>query len=330
VITESDYEKPPEEGRTVRIALILSLLVHFLLALFYIGASGLLSKLHLFPEPPPPEQVSSITSTLRLEKKPKPKPVPIPVPVHMRSQPPPPPVAMAQQPVPKKIVQVPVAPPPAPSKQHHELAKLVPHARPQPPKTVKAKVPTDTPSAPPPSSPPSEPPHVTSQVAIAQHPTPAQKVGPKTLSHSSRLSDSQIAAVESDLSKTIAQARADTNPLNVPRSQDDGGPKKYAIQMLGAMSKLRGYQGLCDPIKQWQEDGYNYYYVACNVAFDDGSLQRQGVPWPVRFRPNNDPFNGSIAKSQPLAGPLPGWQLPPGTPISKELLKYARQHGADI
>jgi hypothetical protein len=325
VITESDYEKPPEQGRTIRIALVLSVLVHLVLALFYVSASGLLSKLHLIPPPKPPDQqVVSISSSRKLEKRPKPKPVPQPV---RMTRPPPPPPPQVVQPVPRRVAQVPAGAPPVPSKQRHELSKAAPSAPPEPPRTIKAKEPSDTPTAPaspPPSSPPKQ------QVALAEHPTPSEKTTKQNPTRSSRMSEQQIAAVERDLSKTIAQAKADTNPLAVSQQQDDGAPKHYAIQMLGAMAKFRGYQGLCDPIKDWEADGYNYYYVACNVAFTDGTLQRQPVPWPVRFKANADPFNGTLRQSQPLSGPLPGWVLPPGTPISKELLLYARQHGANL
>jgi hypothetical protein len=90
------------------------------------------------------------------------------------------------------------------------------------------------------------------------------------------------------------------------------------------------HHGLCDPIKSWQQDGYNYYFVACNVRFSDGTYQRQPVPWPVRFKPSRDPFAGTFGGSEPLALPLPGWTLPAGETISKELREYAQDQGVTL
>jgi hypothetical protein len=332
VITESDYEKPEERGKVLRIAVIGSVLVHLLIALFYVGTSGLLSKLHLVPQvKPPEEQVVSLSSSLKIQKRPRPKPVP-PVEMHQPQPRPQQPAAAAvqSQPVPQRVAQAPAAPPPVPVKQHHELSKEAPSAPPEPPRTIRAtpEAQYTNPPSPPPSAPPSATPNNEKRVALAQHPTPTEQN--QHPSHSSRMSQQQIAAVERDLSRTIAQARADTNPLIVPHQEDEGSPKHYAIQMRGAMSRMRSAQGMCDPIKDWYSDGFDYYYVACNVQFSDGGYERQPVPWPVRFKPRSDPFNGTLTQSVPLAGPLPGWQLPPGTPISKELLQYARQTGYNL
>jgi hypothetical protein len=159
-------------------------------------------------------------------------------------------------------------------------------------------------------------------VVVAHPAQPATKGKPV-------LSEERIAQIEGHLASAIEQDRSGINPLHVPGGT---GPdvKHYGPNFADLGTSAMRHHGLCDPVQSWKDDGWNYYYVICNVRFSDGSSERQGVPWPVRFNPSDDPFAGTAHDERPLAMPLPGWHLGPNQTISVELREYAHEHGVDI
>jgi hypothetical protein len=299
-------EDPRRERRFLTIALIASIAVHLIGALFYFRATDLLAKVHVPFAKPPEKEVVTLSSAIRLDKRPKPVPVARP-----KSQPPRP-RSPQSPPNSETLPQL-----PAPSNVVHELAKSAPSAPPNP---------TPLPTREPTSSP---------EKRVAALPRPRERAEqPRRATLRSHLSTEEIARIENDLSRTIAQARSDANPLAVPRATP-GSSRRYKVQMLGALGDMRSYQGICDPIREpWRQNGNNYYYVACNVQFSDGTFERQAVPWPIHFAPNRDPFQGTMSMQEalhsPLPGPEPGWKLPPGETVSKELRQYAHERGVDI
>jgi outer membrane biosynthesis protein TonB len=338
MITVPDGETP-RKWRTLEIGLVASMLVHLLLALFYFKGEEILAKLHVpiaIPHPQATQEVVTTSSAITLEKRARPKPVPVPAqPKAQQPQPrspqsPPNPATVAQE----HQLEAPSLP--EPSKQRNEISKQAPSAPPIPPKTQAERQVTDTPSAPPTHAPNTPAPE--SRIALEQRAKIQQRAAraqlPRNPSNPSQLSQEQIARIQSDLSRTIAQARSDTNPLRVP-PQAATAPKHYGIQMLGVAGDLRGYQGICDPTREmWEANGFDYYYVSCNVQLANGNLERQPMPWPIHFRPNQDPFNGSMSQSQiqrmPVPGPDPGWRLPAGAQTTNEMRDYAHKHGVDI
>jgi hypothetical protein len=326
-------DEKPRTDRIVRIALIGSVLVHLLLALFYFGATGLLTRLGIhFPHPKPiRDETVAVSSSLTLEK--RAKPVPAPPPPRARVEPvKPQPPAPESVPVPRQVVERPAAAVPVPSKQRHELAKALPSAAPEVPRTIKSQQTSQTPTAPPAKTTPS-PIKVPRRVAQADAPDAAQqRHRPQESTSASHLSEQQLAQIQSDLSQTISRARSNENPLNVPHPQPPAAPKHYNFSMTGVPGDMRSAQGLCNPIKSWVSGPWDYYYMSCNVAISDGTSKIEAVPWPVRWPSNHDPYNYTwrVKGELPLAGPLPGWQLPAGTTISPELLQYARSLGAQI
>jgi len=144
------------------------------------------------------------------------------------------------------------------------------------------------------------------------------------------LSEQRLAQIDRDLAAAIDRDRAGIDPLNVP-SGPQAEPKHFATEYVASLSTGdRSHHGLCDPVQNWRDGDWDYYYVVCNVRFSDGSYQRQGVPWPVRFNPRDDPFNGTARDERALAMPLPGWHLGPGQTVSPELRDYAREHGVEL
>lgn len=164
---------------------------------------------------------------------------------------------------------------------------------------------------------------------------PHRHVAPRELSKPARhapatLSESRIAQITNELRSEIASDAA-LRPRAVAVAPEPlATPRRYALDASNFLQGNRTAHGLCDAIKNWTEGAYNYYFVACNVRFSDGTYQRQAVPWPVRFPPGDDPYAGTAGGEKPLAMPLPGWRLPAGETVSPELRDYARGHGVVI
>jgi hypothetical protein len=305
-----------DERRSSRIltaALLASVFVHVLGFLLYGLASQRFAHLR-FPVALPtqqPDAIVTLSSAVTISKRAHPQPRPLP-----RPQAPPP--RRPSRPNPQRLASVP-APPvpvaiprpvdqPAPrSRALHELARAAPTAAPQPPVTVKA--------TPQPKPAPSTPAQGTSkQVAFVHHDA-------QSPARPSQLSQAQIAHMNETFSKTLAELRRESDPLDV-HDAAASATKRYRMQMIGINGDLKNGQGFYAPIKSWRADGYNYYYVSYEFTWSDGTYERGGVPWPIRFRPKEDPFanpgNDALAHVQ-LPPPLPGWKLPPGIKPGKAL-----------
>jgi hypothetical protein len=306
--------------RVFRAAVALSLAVHLIGFLFYGFASQRLAHVRLpFAKPtPPPDTIVTISNAVTIEKRAKPQPEPRPhhgATAAMR------PSAAAPQRmavVPRPVVE-PRPPQPKtvpPARALHELSKSVAGAPPNPPRTVVASAPPkplETPVR-------AAEPH---QVALAQRPAQA--------SRPSQLSQARIAHMNEAFDKTLAELRRESDPLNV-RPEPPAATKQYRVQMIGVDGDLRNGQGYYYPIRSWKADGYDYYYVSYSFTWSDGKFETGGVPWPIRFRPRDDPFThpeDPASAKVPLAPPLPGWRLPPGEKVGKaiEYLDPDGDHG---
>lgn len=180
---------------------------------------------------------------------------------------------------------------------------------------------------------------VTPHVTVAPRAVAPRAVAPREIAKNGSLpvpapaqrglGDARIAQIERSLGAALASDRRGRDPLAV-----EAGPPAasvhHGLDVNGLTTGDRDHHGLCDPVKSWADDGYDYYYVACNVRFSDGTVERQSVPWPIRFSPADDPFAGTARSEKPLAAPLAGWHLPPNETVSAELRAYARELGADL
>jgi len=169
-------------------------------------------------------------------------------------------------------------------------------------------------------------------IALAPHAAPVTASGATTGATTGRYSAAQLARIQNDLASAVATAPK-ANPLAVPSSAAVASTMKEYGPAVGAFSSIgdsRNHHGLCDPVRDWVAGGYDYYYVACNVRFSDGTMQRQSVPWPIRFDPHDDPFNGTAGRDMALAMPLPDWHPTASSYITPELRTYAKDHGISI
>ncbi|MBC5809532.1 MAG: hypothetical protein GIW95_01550 [Candidatus Eremiobacteraeota bacterium] len=310
-------------GRVIRMAVIGSVLLHVLIFFIVLKSSGILSLMR-FHFPKPKDEEISMSSAIRLDKRPKPVRVaPPPKAVQPRPR-----SVRAQQ---RPLVRPEEAAPAERSKTKNELSKPLPHAPLQAKTTQREKRVTVTPTAPPIKAP--------KQIAVADRGSAVQNEERQAQqpSRRSQFSEEQLARIQNDLSRTISRSRADTNPLIVPHQEEATAPKRYQIQTLGNIDDIKMYAGVCYPTpgaKQWQHSGLDYYYLTCNVQTMAGGVERQLMPWPARFAPNRDPFNGSLSPTQiqrlPVPGPEAGWKLQPGEQTTPEMRDYARRNGVEI
>lgn len=125
--------------------------------------------------------------------------------------------------------------------------------------------------------------------------------------------------------RTIAKLRAENNPLVSaarPVSQP-AAPRHYSFDFSGA-GTAPDSEGILTPVQSWHDGGYDYYYVRYWVQYADGSTETGVVPWPLRYRPSQDPFRLGL-EHFPLPVPLPDYVLPGGTNLHP-LVAFCYEH----
>lgn len=130
--------------------------------------------------------------------------------------------------------------------------------------------------------------------------------------------------------KTIAQLREESNPIvSAARSTAaPEAPKRYNFDFSGSLGNAPTAEGILTPEKSWRDGGYNYYYVRYWVQYADGSTETGLVPWPLRYRPAEDPFHLGL-EHFPLPVPMPDFVLPPGTTLHP-LVAFCFKHRDDF
>lgn len=125
--------------------------------------------------------------------------------------------------------------------------------------------------------------------------------------------------------RTIAKLRAENNPILSaarPVSQP-AAPKHYSFDFSG-VGTAPDSEGVLTPVQSWHDGGYDYYYVRYWVQYADGSTETGVVPWPLRYRPSQDPFRLGL-EHFPLPVPLPDYMLPGGTNLHP-LVAFCYEH----
>jgi|GEM_PF-1173701 len=305
--------EPRGSGRVLRLALVASILAHLLAGLIFFAVSDearrLLARFDLHHPVKQENETVAMSTALRLEKRtrstaggrpralrpqhaarPRPRTRPAPQ-VGARV-----PHAAAR---PRPVERRPAVP-------KHELAKVVPRAKAVP----------HTRAAP--------------EQRIAALQREQQRSERRAASRASRLSQAQIAKIERDLAKTIAEARAEAAPLSDTHSRTiPVATRHYTLDFSGIGKDLRRAEGICRGIKSWQQDGWDYYWDSCEVQEPDGAVREKPLPWPVRYRPQADPNLGTGPDHAPVL-PVPGWQPDPEHPIDPDFIPYLRANGYSV
>ncbi len=279
-------EAPPRDDRALRIAIVASVVVHVILVLLALLANRGLQRI-LVPTAlvhAHKPQDEIVTISSAIHFEKRARPVPAqPRRPSTRPHVSTPPRERALTSPPTVVVSQPTYAPIA--HVRHELAKLAPHAPTQ----------AATPA-----------PHVSASAAAQ----PA-------------FSQEKLAQIERDLAHTIAQDRANVDPIRTLPHEAPAAPKHYRVQMKGISSTLRRGEGTYSPIKAWHENGLDYYYVSYEFVYADGTYESGNVPWAIHFVPSVDPFtrdDPSLIGRTPLPAPPPEYS-PPGT-LGKALRSY--------
>jgi hypothetical protein len=129
------------------------------------------------------------------------------------------------------------------------------------------------------------------------------------------LTAAQIDAQTRAFSRTIAQARAASDPVAGAANSNlaPAAPKRYRLNIQGDYGPAQP-EGVLTPLRRWIDGPYVYYYVRYDVEYADGTTETGNVPWPIRFPVDEDPFARGIRR-MPLPGPLPGYVLPAGVAL---------------
>ena len=313
--------------RTFRIALVVSLLIHPLIIALLQYQFHFRSPQQIAKQKQDRSEIVTVTTAQKRAQKRVARQEPPPRRAEQSATQPKPAPKTARVPdqiarvVPKPVqkpVTVPTYPPPP---QKHDLAKLAPGTpEPRPVPTVE-RVPKQhrTPS-------PEMP--VSKTVAALERPSAAQSEAKPGVRH---YSAEELAQISNDLAKTTQSMRGENNPLSNVRRQVSTAeaPKHYAIDFQAENGQTG--QGLCEPVKEFDNAGYDYYYMVCNLVEPDGSAARLPLPWPIRYAPRSDPYkvyNGSAEGPIPL--PPPGWHPDLSHPMDPVYLGYLREKGYPI
>jgi hypothetical protein len=130
--------------------------------------------------------------------------------------------------------------------------------------------------------------------------------------------------------KTIARLRAENNPvISAARATvKPEAPKRFDFDFSGSVGTAPTAEGILTPERSWRDSGYDYYYVRYWVQYADGSTETGIVPWPLRYRPADDPFRLGL-EHFPLPGPMADYVLPPGTNLHP-LVAFCYKHRSEF
>jgi outer membrane biosynthesis protein TonB len=272
---------PPYRSRVFEIALGLSLLMHLLVLLVYLGVFARVAPL---VRPAQTDEPVAVSDVIRLEKRtiPRPQVHAVPVPP-VAPQPPTPPQPVARQaPPPEPIPRTVAAPKPVP---RHEIARVVPRAQAQP-------------------RPAPSPANAQPRRQVALNPSAPQS------RPQSNLEDAQPSQEQRYL-RAIAQSKSDLE--NIPPSrQAPSAIRQLNANMLGAtLNDLQHAQGQIEHSEPCDRYSAHCYFVRARIIYSDGFVELVDVPWPFIFAGVRiDPIQ--IANGRYFTPPPPpnGYRLP--------------------
>jgi hypothetical protein len=288
------------DRNVLTVALVLSLVLHLIgggaWVLFAARVAPVLAK--LMPHPTPTPEFVATSDAITIEKR--------TVPRAMRRSPAQRPRA---QPHPQRVPQRPALP------QHLTVPRTMPLTVPTLPPPARGQ-PTVEPTA----VPTFPPRHATihhpragasaAPLRIAAQHVPAA-AAPQTAHSSSRgaFSPQQMAALQTQFSKTIAQAQRALTDVPQQRRRPATTMKHYQLVMAGSRGDLTSAQGQCRATQSWFRGPVVWHYMDCDFIYTDGFSEHVLIPWPQQFARNDDPADHP-SKMYPVEEPPPGWALP--------------------
>jgi hypothetical protein len=309
-------ERDDRSGRQLlSIALILSFLVHLVgvgaWVLFGERVAPVIAK--MMPTPTP--EIVALSDAITIEQR------TVPREAHPAAQ-----RQRRPQPRPRRVAQL-------PSPQRPELPTLPP-----------AVVPTNRPSLEPTAEPTYRPepgqihhPRAEPTREPTPEPTPRETPTPKPPSKSA-LSAQQLAALDAQFSRTIAQAQHALSNVPPPRRPSARRPDQLRYQevMSGTPEQFfAAFQGDCYPLQGPMMHGaVRYYYLRCMIRYNDGYFENVTYPWVYKFPARMDPFDERVNPNYDMRfgpqGPPDGFALPPHFALSRAICTFYRAQCENI
>jgi hypothetical protein len=287
------------DRRLLPAALILSLLVHVagggVWGFFGHHIAPVIAK--LMPHPSPSPELVAISDAITIEKRSVPRPA-----LARRAK-----QQRRQQPQPRLLAQLPAL-----------KAMPVPTLAPVP-----TAAPTSEPTYRPehgtihhPRPEPTPPPQVREAPAVAEQ------------SSKSAFSPQQMAALNAQFSKTIAQAQRSLTDVPMQRRPPARNPeqRRYDAVMAGTPEQFLSAQGECVSIQANGHGAYIDRYLRCVITYSDGYFEQVSFPWAFHFTRRNDPFQYDDASYHPfpMQPPPDAFPLPHPFALSRAICSFYR------
>jgi hypothetical protein len=304
------YLFPERDDRRNRwllpVALILSVIVHLAggeaWGWFGHRLAPVIAK--LMPRPTPSPELVALTDAITIEKRSVPRP------------------AQRARPLPK----------PRPAQPRPQRVARLPALRQLPVPTL-APVPTTAPTA---------APVYHTRTGTIHHPraepTPVQiaRAAPRPEPPSSKnaFSPQQMAALDAQFSKTIAQAQhalTDVPPQRRPPARNPD-QLRYEQVMAGTPEQFLSAQGECVSIQSGTRGPYVDRYLRCVITYSDGYFEQVSFPWAFHFTRRNDPFQYEDGSYHPfpMQPPPDGFALGHPFALSRAICSFYRAQCASV
>ena len=289
------------DRRLLVTALVVSLLVHVAGGAVwgFFGQRIAPAVAKLFPRPSPTPELVALSDAITIEKRSVPRPSRAARPMRPR------------RPQPRRIAQVPAL-------------------RMMPVPTL-APVPTSAPTTEPTTAPSYRP-----ERATIHHPRPEPTLPPRPHeaptvappASKSAFSPQQMAALDAQFSRTIAQAQhalTDVPPQRRPPARNPE-QRRYDAVMAGTPEQFLSAQGECVSIQASARAAYVDRYLRCVITYSDGYFEQVSFPWAFRFSRRNDPFQYEDGSYHPfpMQPPPDGFALPHPFALSRAICSFYR------
>jgi hypothetical protein len=167
-------------------------------------------------------------------------------------------------------------------------------------------------------------------------PRPRETAAPEAAKNG--FSAQQMAALNAQFSRTIAQAQRSVSNVPPPRRPPARMPDQLRYQevMSGTPEQFfAAFQGDCVPLEgPMMRGAVRFYYIRCMIRYNDGYFENVSYPWVYRFPARMDPFDERVNPNYDMRfapqGPPAGFALPPHFALSRAICTFYRAQCEDI
>ncbi|MBV9439979.1 MAG: hypothetical protein JOZ24_08325 [Candidatus Eremiobacteraeota bacterium] len=294
-------ERPADRREPLIAALVVSLLIHLLGG----GVWGLwghriaVSAAKLFPRPSPPPEEVALSDAITIEKRVIPR-------VARRSPPP-------ARPQPRRLAA-------APAEPHVATPTLAP---------LPSTAPTAEPTMRAAHATIHRPAGAARRERIVAYQPYGQQAPVQGRSAHSVFSPEQMAAMNAQFSRTIAQAQRALTDIPPPKQKPTTSHRRYDLVMRGRRADLDSAQGTCDPLSTRYEGRYVWHIERCTFTYPDGFFENVTIPWEQRFLRSDDPVDHP-GKLYSVQSPPDSFSLPHPFALSRLICIFYKDECAAV